>query len=151
MLLRFLLSLSDGLRQRKQKQSLAPHISLARLGEDIAHRYLQRIGYTVVARNFRTRTGLAELDLVAWDQGQLVFVEVKTRHSNDPVRPEERIDDDKVRNLMRGGLEYCRRSQNDFRETRVDVVSVVIRDHANPEVRLFRDALREWRSPRKAA
>src|SRR3954453_23705422 len=47
------------------------------LGEQIAAEHLEHRGYTIVARNFRTRRG--ELDLVAADDRALVFCEVKTR------------------------------------------------------------------------
>ena len=47
------------------------------LGEEIAARHLERRGYSIVARNYRTRRG--ELDLVAADERALVFCEVKTR------------------------------------------------------------------------
>jgi putative endonuclease len=50
---------------------------LGRAGEDAAAAHMERLGYTVVARNHRTRFG--ELDLVCFGQRVLVFVEVKTR------------------------------------------------------------------------
>lgn len=57
---------------------------LGRRGEQLAAEHLERLGFTIVARNFRTRHG--ELDLVAYDGRALVFVEVKTRRtgSGDP-------------------------------------------------------------------
>jgi putative endonuclease len=53
--------------------------SLGRAGEALAARHLERLDYTVVARNLRSRWG--ELDLVACDGKALVFVEVKTRRA----------------------------------------------------------------------
>jgi putative endonuclease len=52
-----------------------PH--LGRLGEDLALEHLERLGYRVLDRNYRTRFG--ELDLVVCDDATIVFVEVKTR------------------------------------------------------------------------
>ena len=49
-------------------------------GEAAAAAFLQAQGYTILARNFRTRWG--EIDLVASDAKYLVFVEVKTRRSD---------------------------------------------------------------------
>jgi putative endonuclease len=57
---------------------------LGRLGEDLALAHLERLGYTLVTRNHRTRHG--ELDLVVYDGSTLVFVEVKTRRSNSAGR-----------------------------------------------------------------
>jgi putative endonuclease len=61
-----------------------PRHSLGRRGEQLAAEHLERLGYRIVARNYRTRLG--ELDLVACDDEQLVFCEVKTRRagSGDP-------------------------------------------------------------------
>src|SRR5262245_17734313 len=42
-----------------------------RIGEDLAHRYLQRHGCTVVARNYRPPSGPGEIDLVVWEGGRL--------------------------------------------------------------------------------
>jgi putative endonuclease len=53
--------------------------SLGRLGEDAAVAYLEEQGYTLVARNWRTRTG--ELDVIARDGEWLVFVEVRARRA----------------------------------------------------------------------
>ena len=56
-----------------------PRRRLGRIGEQLAARHLQRLGYRVLARNHRTRFG--ELDLVVYDERVLVFVEVKTRRA----------------------------------------------------------------------
>jgi putative endonuclease len=50
---------------------------LGRLGEDLALEHLERLGYRLVARNYRTRFG--ELDLIVCDDTTIVFVEVKAR------------------------------------------------------------------------
>jgi putative endonuclease len=52
-----------------------PH--LGRLGEDLALEHLERLGFRVLERNYRTRFG--ELDLIVCDDATIVFVEVKTR------------------------------------------------------------------------
>jgi putative endonuclease len=56
--------------------------SLGRLGEQLAAAHLQRLGFSVVARNVRTRHG--EIDLIAFDGATLLFAEVKTRRLNRP-------------------------------------------------------------------
>jgi putative endonuclease len=57
-----------------------PRHSLGRLGERLAAEHLERLGYTVIDRNYRTRFG--ELDLVATDDHVIVFCEVKTRRGS---------------------------------------------------------------------
>jgi putative endonuclease len=53
--------------------------SLGRRGEQLAAEHLQRLGFAILERNYRTRWG--ELDLVAFDGSSLVFCEVKTRRA----------------------------------------------------------------------
>ena len=48
-----------------------------KIGEDLATKYLENLGYTIVERNFVAKQG--EIDIIAKDKQELVFVEVKTR------------------------------------------------------------------------
>ena len=59
-----------------------PRHVLGRLGEQCALEHLQRLDYTLVARNHRTRFG--EIDLIVRGERALVFVEVKTRRARRP-------------------------------------------------------------------
>jgi putative endonuclease len=59
--------------------------ALGRLGEDLAAGHLRRLGYSVLARNVRTRHG--EIDLIVFDGSALAFAEVKTRRSNAVAGP----------------------------------------------------------------
>jgi putative endonuclease len=56
---------------------------LGRLGEELAAAHLERLGFTILARNVRTRHG--EIDLIAFDGSTLVFAEVKTRRARHGV------------------------------------------------------------------
>jgi putative endonuclease len=60
------------------------------LGERIAEEHLEHRGYSIVARNFRTRYG--ELDLIAADDRSLVFCEVKTRIAGSRGGPDGPLD-----------------------------------------------------------
>ena len=80
--------------------STDPRRSRGALGEEIAARHLEHRGYTIVARNHRTRHG--ELDLIAADDRALVFCEVKTRvagGSRGPAAPLDSIGPAKQRRL----------------------------------------------------
>jgi putative endonuclease len=57
-----------------------PRHALGRLGEDLAAAHLTRLGFSVLARNVRTRHG--EIDLIAFDGHTLAIVEVKTRRGS---------------------------------------------------------------------
>ena len=109
-----------------------------RLGEDMAHRYLRRHGCTVVARNYRTRSGSGEIDIVAWHGQTLVFVEVKTRQTAEFGAPERAVDAEKRQRLQVAGRDYARRSGVLPERTRFDVVSVVLGDM--PQIEWKRDA-----------
>ena len=97
-----------------------------RMGEDLAHRYLRRHGCTMVARNYRPRSGPGEIDLIAWHGERLVFVEVKTRSSAKFGTPDRAVDADKRAALERAAHEYARRANVGWEKTRFDIVSVVL-------------------------
>ena len=80
-----------------------PRRALGRLGEELAARHLERLGYAIVARNHRTRFG--ELDLVACDGRTLVFCEVKTRRGRgDPWNGLHEAKQRRVRRMARAYL-----------------------------------------------
>ena len=110
------------------------HLRRGRLGEDAAYRHLRKLGYTVVARNYRTRDGRAEIDLIGWDREQLVFVEVKTRGSAEFGEPEAAVDSRKRLNIIRAASDYLRRAGLDWSCARFDTVSVIWRDPVEIEV-----------------
>jgi putative endonuclease len=132
------LHIADLARNRGRRRTWDSGLALGRRGEDIAHRHLQREGLTVVARNYRTATGSAEADLVAWDGDTLVFVEVKTRASADFGPPDRAIADEKRRAVMRAAADYARRAGVPPEKLRFDVVNVIC--STPPAVTHFRDA-----------
>lgn len=75
---------------------MQPH-ELASRGEDAAAAFLERRGYTIVERNWTCKAG--EVDIVALDGTDIVFVEVKTRASESCGTPEEAVDERKQRQL----------------------------------------------------
>jgi len=130
---------ADALRRR------APGADSGRTGEDLAHRYLRRRGCTIVARNYRTRSGSGEVDLIAWDGGILVFVEVKTRLRDDFGEPATAVDHDKRELLKRAARDYARRADVDFELSRFDIVSVLL--SKPPRIDWQRDAFSGGREP----
>src|SRR5580704_5040063 len=81
-----------------------------RRGEDLAHRFLRRQGFTIVARNYRLSAGDAEADLIAWEGDALVFVEVKSRETSEYGPPERAIGEEKRAHLKRVAREYTRKT-----------------------------------------
>ncbi len=114
-----------------------------RRGEDLAYRFLQEAGYRVVARNYRSKSGRGEIDLLGWDGDMLACVEVKTRKNAAFGRPEEFVGSDKRRHLMRAAHSYARRAKVDPMCLRYDVISVIL--EPEPAIELYKDAFSERR------
>ena len=123
---------ADRIRRRRYPENHG------RIGEDLAYRYLRARGCTVVARNYRTLSGSGEIDMVAWDGRKLAFVEVKTRGSEEFGPPESAVDAEKRGRLERAARDYSRRAEIPWRDTRFDIVSVVL--DQPPRIEWLRDA-----------
>jgi putative endonuclease len=103
--------------------------ALGRQGEDLAVEHLRKAGYHIVERNVRTRFG--EIDIVAEDQGCLVFVEVRTMASNLMV-PEESVTWRKQRRMASLGMRYIQEHGKDDAEWRADVVAIEVGADGEP-------------------
>jgi len=128
---------ADVLRHHGRKRHLSPDIATGRRGEDIAHRYLQRVGIVIVARNYRMASGRGEVDLIGWERDTLVFVEVKSRQTEEYGAPDRAIGRQKEASLIRAAREYARHADVPFENVRFDVVNIVFT--TPPEVTHFRD------------
>ena len=121
-----LLRLLDGLRHRARSRQWSPEQTSGRRGEDLAHRLLREQGLTVVARNFRPRSGHGEIDLVAWEKDKLVFVEVKARRTDEFGTPDRAVDAAKRDALIRSAREYAHRAGVPWERVRFDIVNVIL-------------------------
>jgi putative endonuclease len=99
--------------------------ALGRAGEAAAEGYLQQLGYTVIARNYRCYRG--EVDLVAIDDTTLVFVEVKTRSGKTCGSPLEAVDVRKQRRLAAAAQHFLVTQRCCDRFARFDVIGVLWR------------------------
>jgi putative endonuclease len=95
---------------------------LGRRGEREAEKFLKRLGYRIIARSQRSRLG--EIDLVAVDGRTIVFVEVKTRRSDQAGHPAEAVGPAKQQQLTRVALGYLRRHDLLEYAARFDVVAI---------------------------
>ena len=109
------------------------HLRRGELGERAARTFLRRRGLKFLAANFRSDRG--EIDLIFRDGDCLVFVEVKTRSSEDWTRPAASVDADKRRRLSQCALDYLRLLKNPAVKIRFDIVEVLLLDGAVMEVR----------------
>ena len=132
------LLLLDWIRDRIHRRYWSPEMALGARGEDLAMRFLQRQKFVISARNYRPRNGKGEVDLIAWDGVTLVFVEVKTRSSDQTGSPERAVHPEKQRNLVRAAQSYTRSAGLAWDVVRFDVVSVVVSDP--PQIEHFQNA-----------
>ena len=72
--------------------------NLGQEGEKIAIKYLQRLGYTIIEQNFRCKSG--EIDIIAKEEEQIIFIEVKTRTSNRYGEPIESVNSIKQKHIV---------------------------------------------------
>jgi putative endonuclease len=126
----------DGIRAalRRRNAARAAHLELGERGELLALNYLTDYeGYQIVATNFRVPLGrglrgqklTAEIDVIAYDDETLAFIEVKTRTSDVVVTPERAVDLRKQRQIARAARRY-RQLMKVYREPyRYDVVTVL--------------------------
>jgi putative endonuclease len=96
--------------------------NLGKWGEDHAVRELERRGYAILARRYRTRHG--EIDVVADDGGTIVFVEVKARENGECGSAAEAVTTRKQRRLMSMAVDYLARNHVTDRPCRFDVVAI---------------------------
>lgn len=119
---------------RRRTLARSPHLELGERGERAALDYLiDYEGYRIVATNFRIPLGrglrgqklTAEIDAIAYDGDTLVFVEVKTRTSDEMAAPERAVDLRKQRQIARAAGRYRRLIKVTDEPYRYDVVTVV--------------------------
>ncbi len=125
-----ILKAADRMRYRARLKSGSATAALGHYGEDLAQRYLQGCGLTVIARNHRLTNGSAEIDIVAREGDTLVFVEVKTRQTDEYGSPDRAIGVEKRRHMVRAALDYARRCGVNWQNLRFDIVSIVMSDAA---------------------
>lgn len=97
-------------------------------GEEISTNYLKDKGYKILERNYRKSYG--EIDIIATKNNVLVFVEVKTRTSNQFGTPLEQITQKKLKTLTKTAQFYSQSHNELTNELRVDAISVLL-DNSN--------------------
>lgn len=115
------------------RTDLPTHLRRGALGERAAKSHLQKLGLKFLTANFRSPRG--EIDLIFREEDCLVFVEVKTRSSEDWVRPAAAVNARKRRLLSQCGLDYLKLLRQPQIKIRFDIVEVLLADGNVREVR----------------
>ncbi len=122
------------------KPEQAARQGLGRTGERLAADALLNKGYHILERNFRCRHG--EIDLVAEDEHDLIFVEVKARRGNSYGLPEDAVTFYKRRKLLEVASYYLDLHTCADRSWRIDVVAVQFSSGGKlEEIRIYQHAV----------
>jgi len=113
-----------------------PH-DTGRRGEDIAASYLIDNGYAIITRNYRCPYG--EVDIIARDKDEIVFIEVKSKRVQDFGDPLEAVDARKQRTLSKVALCYLNEEDLVHCNARFDVVSIYF-SYKEPSIELVENA-----------
>ena len=95
---------------------------MGRAGEREACKYLKKKGYQILETNYRAHYG--EADMIAKDNGVIVFVEVKTRSGDEYGTPAQAVDKKKQEKYFKIAQEYLIKKSLQDQECRFDVVEI---------------------------
>lgn len=107
-------------------------------GEQMAVTFLQRQGYRIACQNYRCRQG--EVDIIAWDQETLVFVEVKTKGQRAFGAPQAMVDRHKQQKIVHVAMVYVHEQRLRHVPLRFDVVAITLFPGTAPDVLHVPDA-----------
>ena len=119
----------------KRKKS---NYSLGKTGEEIALKHLKKKKYEIVQRNFRFFKG--EIDIIALDKKELVFIEVKTRKSKVFGLPEEAVTKQKQQQIRRIAQGFIAKKNIQNTKCRFDVLSVLFTENGKFDINHIKNA-----------
>jgi putative endonuclease len=117
-----------------------PRQALGRLGESLAAEFLEKLGYSIIERNFRTPYG--EIDLITKQGDVIIFTEVKTRSSSSLGPPEISITRKKSEHIRNAAEYYIQQHPDMSDDWRIDVISVQMQSkNIHPKILHFENAI----------
>lgn len=102
------------------------NLELGKKGEIEARKYLESMEYAIVAKNFKCTYG--EIDIIAMDKEELVFVEVKTRCSQKYGEARDAVDKIKKKHIKKAATFYIHENELENKFIRFDVIEVYLKD-----------------------
>ena len=124
------------LSSHQKTEKMAAHNDTGKWGEDLAAKYLEEKGYTIVERDWKS--GRRDIDIIALDDDVVVFVEVKTRRNRLYGEPEESVDYHKLQNLQQAISHYVK-FKHIHQEIRFDIISIVGTVGTDPDIQHIQD------------
>lgn len=114
------------------------HLDTGLRGEELAIQFLRQKGYKILERNYRKKFG--EVDIIAFHQGEIVFIEVKTRRSRQYGNPFEAVGNHKQRQLVKIAQYYIIAKDLTDAPARFDVVGVQLSEEQEPQIDIITNA-----------
>lgn len=112
-------------------------INTGKEGEKLAEAYLKKNGYHIIEKNYRCAIG--EIDIIAKEKNELVFLEVKTRKSEDLGFPEQSVGIKKQKKMSQLALWYLQDKKMNGIISRFDVLAITMHSNDN-EIKLIKNA-----------
>lgn len=97
---------------------------IGRNGESLAEAYLRLLGYEILEKNFRCFRG--EVDLIATDNSQIIFIEIKSRHSKEYGLASEAVTKEKLKHIYKTAEYYLVSKKLENNDVRIDVIEIYI-------------------------
>ncbi|MBQ3415155.1 MAG: YraN family protein [Clostridia bacterium] len=110
------------------------NIKIGKYGEDVAIRYLLKNNYKILERNFRCKQG--EIDIIANDKNEMVFIEVKTRSNLNYGTPAQAVDYNKMNHIYKSANVYLKLKKVKDIIVRFDIIEVYIQNNMCKVVQL---------------
>lgn len=118
---------------------MALHNRIGKLGEDIAVKYLEENDYYIVERNYRNKFG--EIDIIAEKDNYTVFIEVKSRSSENYLQLAESLYYKQLEQIKKAAIYYFAKENIHFNNIRFDLIAMKI----NPEAKII-DKLKHFKN-----
>ena len=120
-------------------------MSLGKRGEAVAANYLLKNGYKILEQNYRCKIG--EIDVVAEKAGRILFVEVKTRSSEQYGLPQEAVHETKQQKILRAAEWYLKEHRWEEKPVGFEVIAVQWREGHDPEISCIPNAFQREDAP----
>ena len=100
---------------------------IGKFGEDEAAKYIEQNGYKILDRNFTCKRG--EIDIIALDKKEIVFIEIKSRTNKEYGLPSEAVTNKKIKHILKAAEYYLYIRNLENEPVRIDVIEIFIQNN----------------------
>ena len=109
-----------------EREKMKINNRIGKIGEKLAAEYLEKHGYEIITTNFYTRKG--EIDIIAKQNKEIIFIEVKTRTSEEFGKPAEAVTYYKEKHMYQAAKYYIYKTNQESEYIRFDVIEIYIKN-----------------------